>query len=168
MEINRPSDPIFFIISEKCRSSSQSRVRPVSSRAQTLFHTLVMKDKYHLLCLAGQVHEAELERWIDGKGLRTGLKRARMGDRRKGVTQGYLQQSWVTPVALGDPCGPGWPPWSCDVFQLCSRHRPHLNVHLHACYWSLVKSMSPTDCRILVLENNFEDSLCFGVGPPGS
>lgn len=149
MEINRPSDPIFFIISEKCRSSSQSRVRSVSSRAQTLFHTLVMKDKYHLLCLAGQVHEAELERWIDGKGLRTGLKRARMGDRRKGVTQGYLQQSWVTL-------------WSCDVFQLWSRHRPHLNVHLHACYWSLVKSMSPTDCRILVLKTILKTACVLG------
>ena len=64
--------------------------------------------------------------------------------------QDWREQRWETEGKRSprDTCSnPGWSPWFRDVFQLWSYHRLHLNVHLHDCYWSLVKSMSPADSR---------------------
>lgn len=98
------------------------------------FHTLDMKDKYHHLCLTGQVHEMEVERQMEAEGLWTGLQRKRM------ETEGKTEEG--PDIALSCrklPKGTASPgaPWG--YFRLWCFQRAHLHVYLHACYESLAK-----------------------------
>jgi hypothetical protein len=98
------------------------------------FHTLDTKDKYHHLCLTGQVHEMEVERQMEAEGLWTGLQRKRM--ETEGKTEegpGIALSCRKLPrgaASLGAPWG---------YFRQWGFQRAHFHVYLHACYESLAK-----------------------------
>lgn len=123
MEINRSSDPVFFIISEKCLSSSQSRARPVSSCAQTLSNT-----RYERQISPFMPHWAGTRSRITktnrgGGTLPTAVeKRGEKRERRnRTLSPEVLQCSWVSPVVLWQLHTMGL---SRALFKCVSSHLP--------------------------------------------